>query len=88
MSTRAARIPAWRTPMSFVLVWSAVAVGLTAGVIWIRLQSEGFATDFLRIAAGTFGGMGVGALATRSLATSRMAADVPLTESGPLEPRR
>jgi hypothetical protein len=67
MNARAAAIPARRTAASAAVLWSAVAAGVVATLVWSRLDSEGFATDLLRVTAGAFAGMTVGALATRAL---------------------
>lgn len=70
MTARAALIPVRRTPSSTATLWSAVAIGVIATALWAQLDSQGFATDLLRVIAGAFAGMTVGALATRALAAS------------------
>jgi Domain of unknown function (DUF4184) len=67
MSARAASIPARRTTSSALVLWSTVGVGVIATLVWAQLDSEGFATNLLRVAAGAFAGMTVGALAIRAL---------------------
>jgi hypothetical protein len=67
MHERAAAIPVRRTASSGAVLWSAVGVGVIATLVWWRLDSEGFATNLLRVAAGAFAGMTVGALAIRAL---------------------
>ncbi|HWM20209.1 MAG TPA: DUF4184 family protein [Ilumatobacteraceae bacterium] len=66
MTARAARVPVRRTPSSTAALWSAVAAGVTAALVWAGLDSQGFATDLLRISAGAFAGMTVGALVVRA----------------------
>ena len=67
MTARAERVPVRRTASSEAVLASAVAVGLIATLVWTGLDSEGFATDLLRITAGAFVGMTVGALAIHAL---------------------
>jgi Domain of unknown function (DUF4184) len=73
MRARADEIPAHRTASSFAALWMTVAVGVIAAVVWMRVDSGGFATDLLRIAAGAFGGMTIGAVVARSLADRPLA---------------
>ena len=63
MSARAAVVPLRRTASSTPVLWSAVGAGVIATLVWAQVDSEGFATNLLRLAAGAFAGMTVGSLA-------------------------
>jgi hypothetical protein len=66
MQQRADLVPASpRTRRSFIVVWGLAGLGLLAAGLWVALDSDGSATDIMRLAAGLFAGLTIGSLIAR-----------------------
>ena len=72
MADRAAQVATFpKTVRTAAILDAASGLGAIAGIAWVVSESNGSATDTIRIAATTFAGMCVGALVVRRVAPAR-----------------